>query len=162
MMKYTLTLRPFQQADLLLMRRWLTLPHVAEWYTEPEDWFYEMEHREDEFHWLHHFIVECGERPIGFCQFYEYRLSGETWHGNLPLEGAYSIDYLIGESKYLRKGLGRQIVLEMVTRIREQENAKCIFVQPEPENAASCRTLLSAGFSFDVANSVYLLHLERA
>ena len=158
-MKYTLALRPFQQADLPLMRRWLTLPHVAEWYTEPEDWFYELEHREDEFRWLHHFIVECDELPIGFCQFYEYYLSGETWHGNLPLEGAYSIDYLIGEAEYLRKGLGRTIVLELTAQIRGQEGARRILVQPEPENAASCNTLLSAGFSFDAANAVYLLNL---
>ncbi len=141
------------------MQHWLTLPHVAKWYTEPEDWLYELEHRNDEFHWLHHFIVECGEHPIGFCQFYEYRLSGETWHGDLPLEGAYSIDYLIGESEYLGKGLGRQIVLELTCRIRVQENARRILVQPAPENAASCRTLLSAGFFFDSANAVYLLNL---
>lgn len=154
-----IALRLFQQTDLPLMQHWLTLPHIAKWYTEPEDWLYELEHRKDEFHWLHHFIVESGEHPIGFCQFYEYRLSGETWHGDLPLEGAYSIDYLIGESEYLGKGLGRQIVLELTSRIRVQENARRILVQPAPENAASCRTLLSAGFSFDSANAVYLLNL---
>jgi len=158
-MKHKVTLRPFQQIDLPLMRHWLTLPHVAKWYTEPEDWLYELEHREDEFHWLHHFIVECGELPIGFCQFYEYRLSGETWHGNLPLEGTYSIDYMIGEAEYLKQGLGRQIILELTDRIRGQEGAKRILVQPEPENAASCHTLLSAGFSFDSTNAVYLRNL---
>lgn len=68
-MERTIVLRPFAEQDLLLFRRWLTLPHIAKWYSEPEDWLYELEHRNDEFHWLHHFIVEHGGYPIGFCQF---------------------------------------------------------------------------------------------
>jgi len=154
-----MTLRPFQQTDIPLFRRWLKLPHVAKWYTEPEDWLYELEHREDEFQWLHHCIAECDGVPFGFGQFYEYRLSGETWHGNLPVEGAYSIDYLIGETDYLKKGLGRQIVLLLIARIREQAGATRIFVQPEPENVASCHTLLSAGFHFDSVSKVYIFDL---
>jgi RimJ/RimL family protein N-acetyltransferase len=158
-MEHSITLRPFQQEDLARFRHWLTLPHVAKWYTEPEDWLYELEHRSDEFHWISHFIVEHGDLPIGFCQFYAYRLSGETWHGNLPVEGAYSVDYLIGETEYLKKGFGRQIVLALIARIREQTGATHIFVQPEAENVASCQTLLSAGFHFDSANRVYILDL---
>lgn len=159
MAEHTMTLRPIQQTDLPLFRRWLALPHVAKWYTEPEDWLYELEHREDEFHWLHHFIVECDGVSFGFGQFYEYRLSGETWHGSLPLEGAYSIDYLIGETEYLNKGFGKKIVLELIRRIRQQAGATRVLVQPEQENAASCHTLLSAGFRFDAENEVYMLDL---
>ncbi len=160
-MERTIVLRPFAEQDLPLFRRWLALPHVAKWYSEPEDWLYELKHRNDEFHWLHHFIVEFGDLSIGFCQFYPYRLSGETWHGDLPPEGSYSIDYLIGETEYLKQGFGRQIVLRLIARIREQEDARRILVQPEPENTASCRTLTSSGFRFDPRNEVYVLELDR-
>lgn len=89
-------------------------------------------------------------------------MSGETWHGTLPPEGSYSIDYLIGETEYRKRGFGRQIVLQLIARVREQEDAKRILVQPEPENAASCRTLTSSGFRFDPGNEVYVLELDRS
>ena len=63
-------LRPMTAGDLAIFKQWLSRPHVAKWYHDPADWIEEIEKQEDEFRWLHHFIVECDGRPIGFCQFY--------------------------------------------------------------------------------------------
>ena len=154
-----LLLRNLSDEDLPLLKRWLYLPHVSRWYHDPLDWLEEVEKRKGEFSFLHHFIVEIGCHAVGFCQFYEYRYSGESWHGDTDIEGTYSIDYLIGDTGYLGKGYGKGIIRSLVERIRRQNNARRILVQPEPENKASCNALLSCGFTLDKTKSFYLLTL---
>ncbi|PHV70706.1 GNAT family N-acetyltransferase [Sporanaerobium hydrogeniformans] len=152
-------LKEFSDDNIPLLKKWLYIPHVAAWYHAPLDWLEEVEKRNDEFSFLHHFIVEVGNHTIGFCQFYEYHYSGEDWHGNTDVDGTYSIDYLIGDIEYLGKGYGTAIIKALIEKIKMQNNAKRIIVQPEPENKASCNTLLSCGFSFDKFNEIYILDL---
>lgn len=152
-------LRKLSDEDVPLFRKWLYLPHVAAWYHDPLDWIEEVEKRNDEFSFLQHFIVETENRSIGFCQFYEYRHSGEDWHGSTDVDGTYSIDYLIGDTDYLGKGYGKAIIKALIEKIKMEKNAKRIIVQPEPDNKASCNTLLSCGFSFDKSNEIYVLDL---
>lgn len=156
-MAESIALRAFQDDDLPLFEEWLARPHVAAWYGDPLEWIDEVKGRHGEFAFLHHFIVEADGAPIGFCQFYEYARGGEDWHGDLDVEGVYSIDYLIGETSYLGKGLGAAIVGTLVERIGARAGARRIIVQPEPENKASCGALLSNGFSFDAARELYVL-----
>lgn len=152
---YQVKLRKFQSCDIELFQKWVYEDHVAEWYEHPLDWIYELEHDQDEFAWIEHFIVVCDGRDIGFCQGYEYKLSGEDWHGDIDLEGTYSIDYMIGEREYLKKGLGAKIVNLLVNHLFETAKARRIIVQPESDNKASCNTLLSAGFIYDEKNKLY-------
>ena len=152
-------LREFCDEDISRFKKWLCLPHVAAWYHDPLDWIEEVEKRDGEFLFLHHFIVETDSKPIGFCQFYEYCCSGEDWHGDTEVDGTYSIDYLIGDTDYLSKGFGKTIVKALVEKIKMQDNAKRIIVQPERENKASCNTLLSCGFCFDRVNKVFIMEL---
>lgn len=159
-MEKLIQLKVFNDNDLELFKKWLYTAHVAAWYHEPMDWIDEIEKRNNEYIWIHHFIVEYKDMPIGFCQFYEYKNSGETWHGDVDVEGTYSIDYMIGEVNYLGLGLGKQIIHSLINKIRLFSNAKRIIVQPEPENKASCGILLSSGFTFDEKNKIYSLELE--
>lgn len=152
-------LRELTDSDLLLFKEWLYLPHVAAWYHDPLDWIEEVEKRNSEFHWIQHFIVEHEGKPIGFCQYYEYSNSGETWHGSTEISGTYSIDYMIGEAAYLGKGLGKAIIKALIDKIKKEEHAKLIIVQPEPQNSASCKTLLSCGFDYDGVNEIYIINL---
>lgn len=159
-MSKTITLRKFEDNDLSLFKNWLYLPHVGAWYHDPLDWIEEVEKRNDEFAFLHHFIAEQDGKAIGFSQFYEYHHSGEDWHGDTELTGTYSIDYLIGDTDYLGKGMGKAIILALVAKIKEQPNARCIIVQPEPVNKASCGALLSSGFFYDTKNEIYIMSLS--
>lgn len=154
-----LSLREFADGDIPLLKKWLYLPHVAAWYQDPLDWLKEVERRNEFFSFLHHFMVETDNHPIGFCQFYEYKRSGESWYANTDIEGVYSIDYLIGDTNCLGKGFGRAIIRALVEKIKMQDNARLIIVQPEQENRASCHTLLSYGFSFDKDNKTFILEL---
>lgn len=159
-MENLIQLKVLNDGDLELFKKWLYTPHVAKWYSEPLDWIEEIEKRNNEFIWIHHFIVQYKDMPIGFCQFYEYKNSGETWHGDVDIEGTYSIDYMIGEANYLGKGLGKQIIKCLIDKIKLYSNAKRIIVQPEPENKASCGILLASGFAFDEINKIYYLELK--
>lgn len=154
-----ITLRAFADDDMSLLKQWLYAPHVAQWYHDPLDWIHEVEERNGAFCWLNHLIIEHEKQAVGFCQYYDYVHGEETWHGDTEISGTYSIDYLIGELAFLGKGYGRAAVLALIQKIRSEENAKRILVQPEPENKASCQTLLSCGFSFDAANALYRIDL---
>ena len=154
-------LRPMQQSDLPLFREWLTLPHVAAWYHEPEDWIAEIEQQDGAFAFVHHFIAQSNGIAIGFCQYYPYWLGGEDWHGDIPLSGTYSIDYMIGDVTFLGKGFGKQIILALLEQIRNEPDAVRVIVQPEPENQASCGVLRASGFHFDESNQVYLYELKN-
>jgi RimJ/RimL family protein N-acetyltransferase len=148
-------LRVFEDKDLSLFRQWLYKEHVAQWYSEPNDWIYEIENRKGEFNWLNHFIVEVDGVAIGFCQYYDYVLGGETWNNEEDEEGIYSIDYMIGEEEYLGKGYGTEIVLAIVDIVKTNKDARKIVVQPESGNLPSRNTLLAAGFQYDVAKDVF-------
>lgn len=154
-----LLLRQFRNEDIALFEKWLYTPHVSKWYHDPLDWIDEIKKRNDEFSFLYHFIVELEGRPIGFCQYYEYCHSKEEWHGNTEINGTYSIDYLIGETEYLKKGYGSAIIKALIEKIKLHNNAKRIIVQPEQENKASCNTLLSCGFFYDAKNEIYIMEV---
>lgn len=158
-MEYLITLRKFSDNDILLLEKWLYMPHVAAWFHNPLSWIHEIENRKDKFSWIHHFIVEHEKTPIGFCQYYEYVNSGETWHGDIEMSGTYSIDYMIGEVSFLKKGFGKAIVKMLIQKIKFEDNVKRVIVQPEPENKVSCNTLTSCGFCFDKINKLYLINL---
>jgi len=154
-----LRLRNFSDEDIILFKNWVYLPHILKWYHEPLEWIDEVENRHHTDKWLHHYIAEYDTLPIGFCQYYEYSEGGELWHGNIEVKGTYSIDYLIGELNYLKRGFGKEMIKELIGKVKGHDNAKRVIVQPEAENAASCNLLLSSGFRFDDENGLYLINL---
>ena len=152
----TIRLRNFEDKDIEFMKKWLFADHVAAWYHNPEDWLHEIEQRHTEFQWISHFIVEVEGNPVGFCQYYPYDKSGESWQGTVPVEGTYSIDYLIGEAEYLNLGYGKKTIQLLLEKLTAKPEVLRVIVQPEAENIPSGKTLLSAGFSYDKENNLYL------
>ena len=75
-------------------------------------------------------------------------------HGNGRI---YSVDYMIGELDCIHRGFGKEIVKQLIEKIRCHGDAERIVVQPEQENAASCGLLLSCGFVLNTENH-YLCH----
>jgi len=155
----SIRLRSYEDDDLPQVMIWFAQEHVRQWFEPLSARLFEMQHRHDQYAYMRHRIILAQETPIGFCQHYAYWLSGEIWHGNIPPEGTYSIDYLIGETDYLHKGLGTETIRLLEAEIRDQPEAKRIIVQPETENHASCGALLSAGFQYNEENRLYLLEL---
>lgn len=104
-------------------------PHAVKWFCPADAWIEEIEFREPEYSFIKLFIVEVEKRPVDFCQYYNYSRSGESWNGNIPVEGCYSIDYLIGDTEYLGKGYGTATVKQLVDKIIENTNVIRIIVQ---------------------------------
>ncbi len=157
-----LTSRPLQDSDIALFETWVMREHVARWYEQPLDWVEEMQRRKAEFDWITHLILLYGEREIGFGQVYPYWKSGEDWQGTLPVEGTYSMDYLIGEPEFIGVGLGRETVRLLSELIFQWPDAQRIIVQPDEENLSSRGALLSAGYAYDDRNGVFLLERTTA
>lgn len=53
------------------------------------------------------------------------------WYNAGSANQFFSIDYLIGEESYLRKGYGRAIIELLTITINKNEDGKQIIVQPE-------------------------------
>jgi len=148
--------RELQERDINLVKKWLQKPHVAEWFEHPDAWIEEIEQRKTKYSFIRHFIIEDDNKPIGFCQYYDFSMGGETWNGSVPSEGSWSIDYFIGEPEYLGKGYGKSIVIQLTKNIFACTDAHRVIVQPEPGNQRSRNTLLSAGYCFDKLNDLYV------
>ncbi|MDD4492730.1 MAG: GNAT family N-acetyltransferase [Eubacteriales bacterium] len=153
------TIRPMTSGDFELFKRWLKIPHVAKWYHDPENWTTEIEQQDGAFNWIHHFIAESDNKKFGFCQYYSCADSDESWGGYALPDGAYSVDYMIGEPEHLQKGYGKKILLLLIEEISKQKDARRIIVQPEAKNTASCKTLLSCGFRYIDEYDIYVLTL---
>lgn len=155
-MEPEITLRDVSDGDLSLIGKWLVTPHVARWFENPDEWLGEIRGRNGEYSWIRHYIVVFDGKPVGFCQYYEYRLGGESWYGGADAgaDSVYSIDYLIGEAECLRHGLGRATVRALTAEIARHSRARRIVVNPDGANAASRALLRSCGFSDDPESGV--------
>jgi len=127
---------------------------VLKWFCHPAAWLKEL--TDDAYAFIRHFIAEVDGQPIGFCQYYDYALGGEQWHNGTDIEATVSIDYMIGETAYLGRRLGSQIVRALEEKIRQETTARKIIVQPDRENAASRGTLRSVGYTYDAENDLFV------
>ena len=159
-MKYkNLTLRPIKDEDIEKITSWLHKEHISKWYHDPDEWIREMQQRNIEFCFIHHFIVLQNDKAIGFCQFYDCMSAKEDWYSVEKENQLFSMDYLIGEDEYLRKGYGLAIVQLLTDTIRKDTKAKRIVVQPEQENIPSCKTLLACNYTYDQEKEYYFIDL---
>ncbi len=150
-------LEPFKDSDIPLFTEWIAKERIKEYYTPNEDWIEEVSKRENEYSWINHYIIYSEDTPIGFCQYYPYWMSGEDWNGNIPVQNTYSIDYLIGNDNYLRKGCASKALKLLNSIIFTISDARRIIVQPDEANNASRNTLFSVGYSYDEENKVFIL-----
>jgi RimJ/RimL family protein N-acetyltransferase len=156
----TVTLRPLEDADIPLMSQWLQQPYVKKWYDPIDEWLDEIRERHSTYSWLHHFIVYDGAIPIGFGQYYDCfdSVGLEQWKGReFTKRGeVYSIDYLIGDKRYLGKGYGKQMVELLSTDVFELGAAE-IIVDPDKDNVASQGVLMANGYIFNEEQGYYAI-----
>ncbi|MDO0822638.1 GNAT family N-acetyltransferase [Desulfosporosinus nitroreducens] len=157
-MSMNIQLKPFTDSDLTLFVNWLHSEHIQRWYAPVEAWIDEVSKRESEYSWIRHYIILAEETPIGFCQYYPYWRSGEDWQGSIPVEETYSIDYLIGEVDFLRKGCACQALKLLQSLIFALPNGQRIIAQPDEDNLASRQTLLAAGYTYDEENELFIVN----
>lgn len=151
-----LTFRRTTRADFPLLQRWLRSAHVSRyWIHETADTAIERDFGGsiDETEPSADYIVAAGDVPIGFVQRseiwdYEAEQRGLIEIAEVP-DRALTIDYFIGESNALGRGLGAQLIREFTELcFRECPQAPSIIVPVATGNVASWSALESAGYTY--------------
>jgi aminoglycoside 6'-N-acetyltransferase len=151
----TLSFRHLARADFALLGGWLAQPHVARWWnheSSPQAMEADFGAVIDRLDPADVFIVSLGARPIGLLQRYTFA-DNPGYIGELAdlidaPGAALGIDYLVGESDLLGRGLGSAMIRAAVDAIwRDHPEAPSIIVPVSSANVASWRALERAGFT---------------
>jgi aminoglycoside 6'-N-acetyltransferase len=135
--------RPMLPADLPMVRRWLALPHVAQWWGDPTEQFAlvrgDLDHPA-----MEQYIVIGDDRPFAYLQCYDPTAWPDNGFGEQP-HGARGIDQFIGEADMIDRGHGCALI-RAFTDCLLVSGAPCVLTDPDPANARAVRSYEKAGF----------------
>ena len=139
-----ISFRSVTEADLPLLSRWRAMPHVRQWWGEPEV--------EDEREKLAEpriamWIVEADGRPFAFAQDYDVHGWPNHPFAHLP-PGSRGIDQYIGEPDMTDRGHGSAFVRMHVERLFA-DGAPAVGTDPHPENLRARRVAEKAGMRYE-------------
>ena len=136
--------RPMTSDDLPLVKRWLTHPHVIEWWGDPDQQFALVQ--EDLANPLmQQFIVAFDNRPFGYIQNYDLDEWPDAAFRELP-PGTRAIDQFIGEPDMVHRGHGSAFIRALADQLLTG-GAPCVITDPDVDNARAIRCYEKAGFA---------------
>jgi|SRR5579883_869897 len=134
---------PMSAADLPMVRGWLALPHVAQWWGDPDQQFALVSGDLHEAA-MDQYIVRLDGRPFAYLQCYDPRVWPEGGLGEHPA-GTRGIDQFIGEADMIAAGHGSGLIRRFTDRLL-QANVPRVITDPSPENGRAIRAYEKAGF----------------
>jgi aminoglycoside 6'-N-acetyltransferase len=137
---------PMTARDLLLVRRWLEAPHVAEWWGEPDEQFRLVSGDLDEPA-MDQFIVTSDDRAFAYLQCYNPAVWPEGGLGSHPL-GSRGIDQFIGEPDMIGRGHGSAFIRDFADGLLARDTPRVV-TDPDPANSRAVRAYEKAGFRKD-------------
>ena len=137
--------RPMNAADLPLVRRWLALPHVREWWGNPEEQYALVSGDLDEPA-MDQFVFSTAGNPFGYLQCYDLT-AWNSGFGAQP-EGTRGVDLFIGELDMVERGHGSALIRAFVDD-RLNNGSPRIVTDPDPANRRAVRAYEKAGFESD-------------
>lgn len=145
--------RPVTEKDLPMIAGWLAMPHLAEWWNDPETEIAEIRDHIDSIS-VEPLIVELDGKAIAYLQSYDPHLEDDHPYADQPF-GTLGIDLSIGPSELVGIGHGSAIVRQFVEDLFE-EGVPRIIIDPNPANFRAIRAYEKAGFrAIDRRQSVY-------
>lgn len=146
-----LSFRPLSSTDFPLLQRWLSEPHVDQWWHQRLN-LAEVAHkygpRIDGTEPTHVFIVDRDGNPIGFIQWYrwaDYPQHAEQLGAD---RNAAGVDLAIGERGLIGRGIGPQIIRAfLVASVWPQPDITAVLVDVDTRNVRSWHAFEKAGFS---------------
>ncbi len=139
--------RPMTHDDLRMVRRWLTAPHVAEWWHDADDFAFvsgDLDHPD-----MAQFIVTFEGRPFAYLQCYRMDdvYKAGPWSGCLGEHpaGTRGIDQFIGEADMMGKRHGSAFVRQFIDELLKCGTPR-IVIDPDPSNPRAIRAYEKAGF----------------
>ena len=154
--------RPMTTADLPMIRHWLALPHVREWWGDPAEQYALVSGDLDEPA-MDQFIVAIGGNDFGYIQCYDLTAwnSGFGEHPN----GTRGIDLFIGEPGMIERGHGSGLIRAFADG-RLAQGLPRMVTDPDPENPRAIRAYEKAGFEkvrlVDTPDGIALLMVRNA
>jgi RimJ/RimL family protein N-acetyltransferase len=145
------TLRPMTADDLPLLVEWFARPHVQRWWHQTPD----LEQTRAKY--LPRIagneltamvtVLEDG-RPIGLAQHYAWDDYADDRDNYRIGPGELGLDYTIGELTACHRGLGTQLIGQLLDQLRAAHPPRTpVSVTPEAANQPSRRILEKNGFS---------------
>ena len=154
--------RPMTTADLPIIRHWLALPHVREWWGDPAEQYALVSGDLDEPA-MDQFIVSIGGSDFGYLQCYDLT-AWNSGFGEQP-NGTRGIDLFIGEPGMIERGHGSGLIRSFVDD-RLAEGLPRMVTDPDPENPRAIRAYEKAGFEkvrlVDTPDGIALLMVRNA
>ena len=154
--------RPMTTADLPIIRHWLALPHVREWWGDPAEQYALVSGDLDEPA-MDQFIVSIGGSDFGYLQCYDLT-AWNSGFGEQP-NGTRGIDLFIGEPGMIERGHGSGLIRSFVDD-RLAEGLPRMVTDPDPENPRAIRAYEKAGFEkvrlVDTPDGTALLMVRNA
>jgi len=145
-----LSFRPLRLGDLPLLQRWLSMPHIDEWWHQPLDAAgVQAKYAPciDGSEPTRVFLMEYRGQPIGWIQW--YRWADYPRHAGLlgAEPEAAGVDLAIGEVRMLGRGLGPHAIRLFMNQVVFSDPAITACVSdPETRNTRSVRAFEKAGF----------------
>lgn len=134
--------RPMTSADLLLIRHWLALPHVRQWWGDPDEQYALVSGDLDEPA-MDQYVVSTAGRDFGYIQCYDLT-AWNSGFGTHP-KGTRGIDLFIGEADMTGHGHGSALIRTFVDH-RLKNGSPRMVTDPDPANRRAIRAYRNAGF----------------
>jgi RimJ/RimL family protein N-acetyltransferase len=145
-MESNVALTPFSSTDVELLRRWMSAPHVAMWYPEPEDhiaWAANPPPSSSRA------LIAVDGRSVGYIRWQS--VSREVLDSvdlyEIPA-GSVDVDLLIGDLAFVGRGIGPKALLLLVSQLRDKGDVPLVGLSPSVENLFAQRAYAKAGFHF--------------
>jgi aminoglycoside 6'-N-acetyltransferase len=137
--------RPMTAADLPLVKRWLAMPHVTQWWGDADEQF-ELVSDDLSHPAMDQFIVAKDGRPFAYLQCYDLT-AWNSGFGPQPL-GTRGIDQFIGEPSMVDRGHGSAFIRTFADGLLAAGTPRLV-TDPDPANARAVRAYEKAGFHRD-------------
>ena len=131
--------------DLPLVKRWLKMPHVIEWWGEPGEQL-DLVSGDLTHPAMDQYIVATGEREFAYIQCYRMT-EWNTGFGPQP-DDTRGIDQMIGEPDMIERGHGSAFIRAFIEDLLAAGVPRVV-TDPDPTNARAIRCYEKAGFARD-------------
>jgi RimJ/RimL family protein N-acetyltransferase len=151
-MESDVALTSFSSTDVELLRHWLTAPHVAAWYPDPEDhiaWAANPPKNGDSAKQTlrERALITVGGRAVGYIRWQS--VSREVLDSvglyEIPA-GSVDVDMLIGDLEFVGQGIGPKALLILVSQLRQRGSVPLVGLSPSVQNLSAQRAYAKAGF----------------
>jgi aminoglycoside 6'-N-acetyltransferase len=146
-----------------MIRRWLAMPHVIEWWGDPDEQF-GLVSGDLDVPAMDQFIVALDDHPFGYLQCYDPDAWPPSPFGAQP-SGTRGIDQFIGEPTMIGQGHGSGFIRQFTDGLLASGTPR-VLTDPDPANARAVRAYEKAGFTgerlVDTPDGISLLMVRNA